>query len=54
MCFGVKRGVCGERRRKEGGWGHCGYVNLCVHIHQNKEFDDFGLPLLLVNKTRLT
>lgn len=27
-----------------GGARTCGCVSLCVHIHQNKEFDDFSLP----------
>lgn len=27
----------------------CGYASLCVHIHQNKSFDDFGLLSLWDN-----
>lgn len=51
--------VCGKRGRKgvvvvvgggEGGACTCGCVSLCVHIHQNKELDDFGLSSLHHNR----
>lgn len=39
-----------EVGRGGGGACMCGCVSLCVHIHQNKESDDFGLPSLHHNR----